>query len=337
MLAGHGDDISAQVKINFSSNVWYNPDHSGLKAFLFDNFIRIKNYPEVIPASLNEKIAGFHRLNTANVLVTNGATEAIYLIAQAFEACRTIIVQPSFAEYHDACVLYRHTIQNVPEEQFENGRQHADLVFLCNPNNPTGKPYSRSFIEQMAGENPSVVFVIDEAYTDFTELCFSSAQLIQQYSNIVVLKSLTKYYGIPGLRTGYILASAGIIDKLLRFKLPWSVNSMSLLAAAYIFDNLAAFEIDVNQWLSETRWLMHKILEIPNIECYNSNTTFFLCNTKKGTASQLKEYLLKEYQILIRDASNFYGLGAGNFRLCTQSHANNLILLDGLNKWIQAF
>jgi threonine-phosphate decarboxylase len=331
MLWGHGDETIQNLKINFSSNVWYNANISGLHAHLSKNLQVIRNYPQVIPQELNNKIAEHHKTDPSNVLVTNGATEAIYLVAQAYSGSETTIIYPTFSEYSDACTIYNHFIHYIQEKDFTHSNlPKKGLVFICNPNNPTGKTYPFFYIEKLLHKNPHLNFINDEAYSDFTLTLSSAVQLIDKYTNLIILKSLTKSFCIPGIRLGYILAGADIISKIKTFKMPWSVNSLAILSGEYLFTHISDFIIPLKTWIDETQWLIEQISQIPGFECKETDTSFFLCKTNIIDAANLKSFLLKEMQILIRDASNFKGLEAGNFRICTQSHENNLKLIDAL-------
>jgi threonine-phosphate decarboxylase len=338
MLNGHGDDTIENNIINYSSNVWYGADLAGLTAHLIGKMGCIRHYPEVSPKNLIQKIAEHHNLPELSILVTNGATEAIYLIAQAFSGSQTTIIYPTFAEYADACYLYNHQVNYIHENDLTNSSFTKNgLIFICNPNNPTGKALPSSFIESMLTCYPEKLFVIDEAYSEFSQVNTSVVHLLNKHSNLVILKSVTKSCCIPGLRLGYILSNQQFIEKLISQKMPWSVNSMAIEAGIYIYDHFNDFTLPLAQWLDETKWLIDQINKNPSFLCYTSDTTYFLCTTQKGNASALKTFLLEKYPILIRDASNFKGLTLNHFRLCTQSREDNLILIEALWAWTALF
>lgn len=139
MIEGHGDDAYKYkaIKINFSSNVYNHVDHSGLHQHLFQQMESIRTYPEPEPYSLEKVLAERFHLSSEEVCVTNGATEAIYLIAQTFRNQISAILMPTFSEYADACRLHGHKV--VPIYNLNRLPDRGRLIWLCNPNNPTGE------------------------------------------------------------------------------------------------------------------------------------------------------------------------------------------------------
>jgi threonine-phosphate decarboxylase len=338
MLHGHGDDVAGNININFSSNVWYGADKTGLQNHLAANLYKINRYPEILPHKLTAKIASYHGLAENTILVTNGATEAIYLIAHAFSDSNTSIVYPTFSEYADAGQLFRHTLHFIEECELPRNTKFNDrLVFICNPNNPTGKAYPKEYIENLLRNNRDTLFIIDEAYADFTLMECPAINLVNRYPNLIIIRSLTKKFCIPGLRLGYMVANEKHIRKIVGFKMPWSVNTLAMEAGEYLFDSIEQYQIPLQTWLNETLWLRNQINTMPQFKAKPSDTSYFLCETLRSNATSLKKYLMDEFGILIRDASNFKGLMPGSFRICTQTHHENIKLIEALKKWTTRF
>ncbi|HEX3008676.1 MAG TPA: threonine-phosphate decarboxylase [Bacteroidales bacterium] len=334
MLNGHGDDIQYHVAANFSSNVFYGGAQEELIAHLSASLYKINRYPEVIATSLRESIAAHHQVSPQQVIPVNGAIEAIYLIAQAFPEGNTTLFYPSFSEYEDACKLYHHTINFLPFESLLQAPVfNSRLVFICNPNNPTGTALEREKMRQMIKANPGTIFVIDEAYEAFTNKETSCMPLLEELNNLIVIKSLTKQFSIPGLRLGYIVSHSQLIDKLLLYKMPWTVNALAIEAGLFIVKNLISKPFPVKELITETAWLTNRISSMAEIVVFPSDTSFFLCKLKQGNAAELKDYLINRHGILIRDASNFRGLSAGYFRIATQRRTHNEGLIKALQQW----
>ncbi|MEJ6979531.1 aminotransferase class I/II-fold pyridoxal phosphate-dependent enzyme [Pedobacter sp. P351] len=334
MLQGHGDDgyrYQYQIKADFSTNVWHGGEPENLKTHLFRNWECVNRYPEVIAEKLSEKIAAQYLLDTDNVLVNNGSTESIYLIAQAWQNSRTAIAVPSFAEYEDACAMYGHNLTFVNwDELHAELKINADLFFICNPNNPTGSVFTE--LETLLQNNPECTIIVDEAFIDFSLSVSSVIHLIKKYANLVVLHSLTKAFAIPGLRLGYIAAHADLIARLKRFKFPWSVNAMALEAGHFIFDNFASIQIPVQQLLNDKKDFVLALADAP-ISVFESHTHFFLAESNRGRAADLKNFLLSQFGLLIRDAANFRGLKETHFRIATLSPDKNRLLIKALEAW----
>lgn len=334
MLHGHGDDgylYKKKLTADFSTNVWYGGEPAGLKEYLFARWDVINKYPEVVAESLCKKVSEHHNLDTANILVTNGTTESIYLIAQANKDKTKTIVTPAFSEYEDACKMYNHQLQFCNWEQLAaSANIETDLFFICNPNNPTGAVFHN--LEALIENNPAATFIVDEAFIDFTFSIHSIIQLINRYKNLVILRSLTKAFAIPGLRLGYIAAHAAIIEKLKSQKAPWTVNALAIEAGKFILDNYKTIQLPLKDLLQDKQDFIQK-LQDASIKIYESHTHFFVAETPKGTAPELKQFLLGNFGILIRDASNFRGLGNQHFRLATLAPTQNQLLINALKEW----
>jgi threonine-phosphate decarboxylase len=331
MLHGHGDDLTGDV-INFSSNVWKEGFSAGLGSHLLSCISKVTRYPEVLAESLLPVVADHYKLNASQVLITNGATEAIYLVAHAFSRSKTAVVVPSFAEYEDACTLYHHQLSFIRERDFKD-EADCEVLFFCNPNNPTGKAYPVEFVEKLLQNNPDTIVVIDEAYSDFTLCDCSSVSLLSRYPNLILLRSVTKHYAIPGLRLGFLLSNSDIIEKIKACKMPWSVNTLAIEAGQYILANPEEFQMPIGKLLTISRMLRDAIGQIPGFSVHPSDTTFFTAHTEIRTAALLKRWLYDEYKILIRDASNFRGLNSSSFRIASQSVTENALLINALKEW----
>lgn len=336
MFQGHGDDgyrHDQPIKADFSTNVWYGGAPQGLREHLFAQWDKVQHYPEVLAESLGVKIASHHGYKSDHVLVANGSTESIYLIAQAFKSKRTAIAIPAFAEYEDACRMFDHEISFVNWQDIENGRvPDTDLLFICNPNNPTGVIIRN--LELLISRNINTLFVVDEAFIEFTFSFTSIIELAGKYDNLIVLRSMTKVYSIPGLRLGYIVAQPKLIDLLRSCKLPWAVNVMAIEAGHFIFDHIKDISIPLKQLQIDKELLIKGIAEL-GIKVWQSNTHFFLAETPIFNAAKLKQYLLKNHDLLIRDAGNFRGLEDNFFRIATLSAGQNNLLINALSQWIR--
>jgi threonine-phosphate decarboxylase len=338
MLAGHGDDVLHDVQINFSSNIWYGADNYLLENYLAGRMQVIRRYPEVTAESLQQRIVQYHKVKKNEVLVTSGATEAIYLIAQSFSRSNATIIVPTFAEYEDACEQNRLKLQFLSEYSFhKNCKFGQGLVFLCNPNNPAGTEFSHSLITSLADDNPETIFIIDEAYAGYTLTDNSVLPFIKKHDNLVIIKSLTKPFCIPGLRLGYLIGNESIIRKIRIYKMPWSVNALAIEAGHFIFDHINEYQLSIKEWLDEALWLATEIAKIPGFQTFPGKTPYVLCTSKYDNANQLKKYLLDEHGILIRSASNFRALTIYHFRICAQRREENNKLLEALWSWTTRF
>jgi threonine-phosphate decarboxylase len=335
MLQGHGDDsyrYTHKIIADFSTNVWYGGEPLGLKEYIFDQWATINRYPEVMAESLGELVACHHELNPEQILINSGTTESIYLIAQAFSGKNTTIVTPAFAEYEDACTLFNHKLTFLPWSEIQHFPAiSTDLIFICNPNNPTGKAFSE--LENWIRQNPNTLFVVDEAFIDFTVQLHSSIPLINLYPNLILMHSLTKAYAIPGLRLGYVAASKTLISTLKNFKQPWTVNTIALLAGKFIFENYEQIQIPLQNLLTEKERFAKTLSRNSALKIHESATHFFLAETLKDYAAKLKQFLIEKHGLLVRDAGNFRNLTKRHFRVATLSPEKNQLLIEAMDEW----
>ena len=233
MIHGHGDDLyrsENRIKANFSTNVWYEADTRPLCDFLSHHLEEIFHYPEPDAGSFRQVAATYHGVAPEQVLVGNGATELFYKIAHAFAGHRTLIPIPAFMEYEDACTLYNHHIQYAEHLDIRHIPKDIDLMFICNPNNPNGRIWEFGEIEALVRNYPDMVLVVDESFIHFAPDAVSALSLLPAHPNLLVVKSMTKCYAIPGLRLGYMLGNPAIIENIACFGQPWSVNALAIEA-----------------------------------------------------------------------------------------------------------
>lgn len=334
MIDGHGDDLfryQGRIRYNFSSNIYQGMDHTALFRHLSERMAIIGSYPEPEPRSLEKKLAAAFGIGSGNVYVAGGATDIIYSLAAMYSGRRSAVQTPTFSEYEDACSRYGHRISyyddiaQIPE---------ADMVWLCNPNNPTGHVVAANRLRETIVENQWKLFVIDQAYGKYCREEVLSPGDVVALPNLIVLCSLTKDFSVPGLRIGYAIGNSVSISHLRNLRIPWSVNSLALEAADFLIDHSVDYYIDLDELLSEAsrvRKAFHEMM----IETTPTATNYFLCLLPHGKASDLKEWLTEHHGILIRDASNFRGLGEAHFRVAVQDRKSNDILIDAVREWIK--
>ena len=323
MIEGHGDDLYRynNIKMNFSSNIYAGTDLSALESYLCSRMDVIRSYPEPLAASLEQMIARECGISPDEVLVTSGAVDAIYLIAQTYRHEDTYrIMQPTFREYEDACRVFGY-----------QEREDGALCWLCNPNNPTGDVMATAEVLALAERHR--LLIVDQSYEDYTMAPLPAPADVVGRDDIILLHSMTKRYAVPGLRLGYVTASARVISRLREQYRPWAINALSLEAGKWLVQRGETAIPDLSSYLAETQRLRAMLNEMEGIEAQQTKTNFFLCTIQQATAAELKEYLAHEHGILIRDASNFTGLTPHHFRIATQSPAENDALVTAIKNY----
>lgn len=336
MIEGHGDDLykyGKKIVSNFSSNVYNRIDHSGLYQRLNERLSTICSYPEPMPYSLESEKARRYSLTPRQVCVTNGATEAIYLIAQVFQGRISAVLGPTFSEYADACRVHRHKVK--PFYSLDALPEDAELVWICNPNNPTGEVRNKEDLKALVDSHPDKLFIFDQSYEYFTLKSLLGIKEAASFPNVILLHSMTKQYAIPGLRVGYFTASEGLTDDVRCRRMPWSVNSLAIEAAKYLLEEGDGISADIPQLLAERERLTNLLLATGMLEIWPTDTHYMLIKLRMGKAAALKDFLAVNHGILIRDASNFEGLDERFFRIATQTPEENDKLVKAISEWME--
>ena len=348
MLNGHGDDAFryGTIRHNFSSNIYGHADLRALQTYLATRLDSIRSYPEPEPKALEALIAQRHGVGEDCVMVTSGATEAIYQIGLSSQSLlnregdnhpqKAVIAEPTFSEYEDACRMAGHLVEFVPFEAdaiysfVREGRGDATL-WLCNPNNPTGAVLPRKEVLRLAAEVR--LLVLDQSYEDYTLEPLLSAKEAVEAGNILQLHSLTKTYCIPGLRVGFVVGAPALIRELRARQRPWSVNALAVEAATWLLKHDVQVVPDLSAYLAEAQRLRSKLADLSGFSVLPTQTNFMLCHLDAEgamTAARLKDLLASRHGILIRDASNFRGLTPWHFRVATQTKEEDDLLVECL-------
>ncbi len=364
MQSGHGGNIRSAAResgleasaiIDFSSNI--NPRgmppaaREAAAALLQDPGLSAA-YPEPYPEELAQAIAAGLGLGPGaeNIVPANGSTEIIYLLPQVLKPRRAMIVEPAFSEYARALSLTGAKI--VPfllreEEDFaldlsalgqamEETRPH--VLYMANPSNPVGRLETRKTMEQAADlcRELGAALVIDEAFMDFVSRGaeFTMVRAAAAGGRIIVLRSMTKFFGLAALRLGFAVGSRALMKKIREHLPPWSVNAAAAAAAAAALEDRTYVERTLAWLAAEAPFLKEALEAIPGIKVYPSSANYFaarLTGPPGLTAGGLRTGLLGR-GILIRDLSNVRGLGRGFFRAAVRSRGENELLLRALRE-----
>lgn len=335
MTYGHGDDkyrYGDRIKMNFSSNIYQRADLTELKDYLATRLDAIGNYPEPEPRALEALIAEKLEISADMVMVTNGANEAIYLIAQLYRHWASVIPQPTYNEYADACRMFGHTISYDRNDEL-NILPEDRIYWLCNPDNPTGNVLLKSLITHIIRKHPRYLYVIDQSYADYTlQPMLEMKEMLDCY-NVMILQSLSKKYCVPGLRLGYLTASPIIIDRLRDIRQPWTVNALAIEAGKWLIENDPKMLPDLKEYLDEAQRVKQELSEIEGLMVMDTQTHYMLVNIDWATSLELKNWLIEKYGILIRDASNFHSLDDHCFRVAAQTPEENDALISAIKAY----
>ncbi len=330
MIEGHGDDLyryGGKVRHNFSSNIRDFGSHEALMRHLASKEHLLRSYPEPEPTRLETALAEALGVAPEQVMAFNGATEAIYMIARRYAGAVSGIDTPTFSEYEDACRLNGHIITGGDDP-------HCRLLWSCNPNNPTGTATPSEAMARMLDSHPGRMTVIDASYAGYSVKPVMSVGEMLTRSNVMVLGSFTKRFGIPGVRLGYLAGSPALLEPLRRMRMPWSMGALSIEAGLYLLEHAVDYRID-REGLHREALRIAAAFNDMGIATSATDCNFLLCRLPCGEAAALKEWLVEHHGILIRDASNFRGLDKRYFRVAAQTPAENDLLIEALRKWTE--
>jgi threonine-phosphate decarboxylase len=326
-----------ELASDFSVNVNPLGPPSGVLNGLREELDAIARYPDSDCTALAARLAAHHDVAPEQIVIGNGSTELIYAIARAYRPRRAAIMEPTFTEYLRASLRVgadaEHWLAEPPHfdlEPFEPGE--ADLVWLCNPNNPTGRLWLPNALAGWMRNHPATQFVVDEAFLPFLdeEQEHSLIPALSRFPNVSVIRSMTKVYALAGLRLGYAVANPRRADAIRSQIPPWSVNHFAQaagLAALADHDFLAR----TRQWFrAERRAFDQGLISLSQfLEVVPSRANFNLLRIRCGCSAWLAE-LLAQHGLIVRDASNFIGLSEGHVRVAVRTAPENRRLLAEL-------
>lgn len=332
--------------IDFSANIHPFGPPNWMKQEFANSFNLISRYPEPSYRVARVHLAKFDNVHQEEVLVTNGGAEAVFLTTKFFEGKKALIVQPTFSEYERACQHYHLEVKHVflhkedgfmlPFNEIIDCLPWADVIYLCRPNNPTGTVVEETAIRMILDQakETGTFLVVDEAFVDF--LADENANLVpllQEYSQLILLRSLTKMYAVPGLRIGYMLANRNIIDSVKQWQMPWSVNAFAAALIPAMIEDWA-FVVDSQKYFDRELKRMRCRLTEMNFYMSPSYVNFYLLRDKENpnVTKELFEFLL-HHGVLARHTDNFKQLNGEYLRFAVRSEQDNDFLLDTLSEW----
>lgn len=333
----HGSTTREDI-LDFSTNSYPVSLPDEIVAELVKALDDVGRYPDSKSSMLREKISENYNISPECVIVGNGSTELIRLIAFCFGDRTSFIPQPTFGEFEYSVILYGGEVISVriPEEndflltEGILGEMPTDtkLVFLCNPNNPTGRVIPEntiySFLEET--KNRDIIVVVDEVYYELSD-SYSLIEKTVEFKNLVVLRSLTKAYGLCGLRLGYAIAGEKIIEVLDKVRPPWNVNVIAQKVGDVCLSH--PYLKAVNKEARKSREKLRRDLEKFPMKIYPSETNFFLVNIKEtGYSSPQITRLLLDKGVYIRDCSSFPHLNRDYIRIGVKTMEMNEILIE---------
>ncbi len=320
--------------IDFSASI--NPYGASKRVYnaIIDNLHLIERYPDPDAKRLKYAISNYLNIDIDNIVIGNGSNEIIHLFADIFIKSndKVTIPQPTFYEYEFASYKNSALLEFINIDSLASANIDAKVLFICNPNNPTGSLYSKLLIKDLLEDayNNSTLVMIDECFMEFVDnpLEYSLTRYVNEYDNLIILRSFTKAFALAGLRIGYAIASKEIAKIMNKVKVTWNVNALAQLAAIEALHDLDHVVNSKRMIKEEVSYLKEEINKI-GLYPYDSDTNFFL--VRCDNSIRLKEELL-EYNIVVRDCSNFTYMSNDHIRISVRKREDNIKLIKALSR-----
>lgn len=335
---------------DFSANINPLGPSRKLLSAVTENLQLISSYPDPDCTELKAELAKYLGVKEERLLMGNGAAELVYLLVRVLRCRRALIPVPTFCEYALAVLCQGGEVLELPMPEEDGFRlpvdeiigslPDVDLLFLCNPNNPTGRLTGRKTILTILEKAclHGVMVLIDEAFMDFVtrrEL-FSVINLAGQHPNLAVLYSMTKFFGIPGLRLGAIAGPEELLSRMNAAKDPWNVNVLAQVAGAAGLRDFEHMQNTCHIVNFEKNSLFRQLVSLPGVKPLPAAANFILVDVAgSGFSSVELTELLGRQGVLVRECSDFNGLAGRYLRLAVKTRPENEKLLLALKTVLQ--
>jgi threonine-phosphate decarboxylase len=336
--------IAEDKLIDFSASINPLGISENVKEVIRRELDGLVHYPDPDSTELTDTIASHHDIDADTIICGNGSTELIYLIPRVLRPRNVLITAPAFSEYEKACALSNGLrVESYELDETQGFRIDPDMfiermlgchmAFLCNPNNPTGLLLSKNDVLKIAGaaDNAQCHLVVDEAFIDFAP-DESVIGEVKDNPYLIVLRSMTKFYALTGVRVGYGVFHKELIPKVKEFKEPWTVNNLAQKTAVTALEDSSYADATYRIMIEEKAY-MEKWFNEMGIKYYPSAANYYLLKINQAGSIALR---LRQKGLLVRDCSNFKGLGSSYIRVAVKSHQQNEMLIKEMNEICRA-
>lgn len=341
----HGGNIyTYRDCLDFSANCNPLGTPESIKEAVRGSLEHLGDYPQVGYAPLKEALGEYEDMDPENIICGNGAAELIFSLCQAVRPKRALIPIPTFAEYEQALASVGCEVEHVllrEEDTFQMQEsfidwlhRDLDMVFLCNPNNPTGILTDREFLFRVLRNcrELGILLVVDECFLDFIKEPgkYSLKAQLSRYHNLFILKAFTKRYAMAGVRLGYGLTeNRELLEKMAQVTQPWNISVMAQAAGIAALKECSYVEQGRKLVFEEAVYLKEGLKEL-GFHTYPSEANYIFFRGEPG----LFEKGIQN-GVILRDCSNYPGLSDGYYRIAVRTRAENEKLLEALRNCLE--
>lgn len=342
----HGGDVYKYREcLDFSANCNPLGTPDSVKQAITDSLEHICDYPQVGCGPLKAAVAEYENTDPEFVICGNGAAELIFSLCRALTPKTALLLAPTFAEYEQAltsvgceirrCYLKEKQGFSLEESYLELLKQKPEIVFLCNPNNPTGITIRQELLEKILDicTKSGIFLVVDECFLDFVKDPdrHTLKGKLKTHPNLFLLKAFTKRYAMPGVRLGYGFCSdKRVLEKMEQVTQPWNVSTMAQEAGLAALKETEYVKEARALIFKEADWMKEKMHDL-GLKIYPSEANYIFFQGPKDLFDQCVKR-----KVLIRDCSNYPGLSGGYFRVAVKTHEKNEKLIHVLTEIMES-
>jgi threonine-phosphate decarboxylase len=343
----HGGQYKKEGLIDFSVNIPHFTLDRPYKELLIHSIDQLADYPEIDGLQARRALSEYLNWPIEQIVLGNGATDLIYLMARALKLERAMILEPTFTEYRRALSQSGATIVDYVLESDSgfhlNPHRLAEAIntmkcnalFLCNPNNPTGQLFTTNEIESVLAlvNDTHFLLIIDESFIEFKDRPShheTMKDLMRRY-NIIIMRSMTKTFCVPGLRIGYLFGTERWIETINKYRDPWALNRFALDSIPYFLKDKSHLK-QLQSWCDESSTYMKTLLsKLERVEVFDGHANFILIKLDHPDPAKWHESLIEKGYYL-RTCEDFNGLDARYFRIAIKDRQSNEALIDAIKE-----
>lgn len=337
-------NLDKEKLIDFSANINPLGLNENVKKTIIETIEEINIYPDITYYNLKKSISNYEKIKSDYLTLGNGAAEVIFNLVRAINPKKALLLAPTFGEYEEALLSINSKIEyymlnegnnwDIDIDILDKINKEIDMIFICNPNNPTGKLTHRKLILKVLekAKDYNCIVAIDESFLDFVKENenYTLINYIEDYKNLFIIKSLTKFFAMPGLRIGYgITGDKTLIKKINSISVPWNINVLAEKSAIKALEEKDYINNTINYIENEKDRFYYELCKFNDLKIFKPSVNYIMFKVNKKI--DLKEEMMKE-NIIIRSCSNYIGLDDKYYRVAVRKREENEKFIDILKK-----
>ena len=321
--------------IDFSANINPLGLSENVKKTIIETIDEINIYPDITYYNLKKSISNYEKTTSDYLTLGNGAAEVIFNLVRAVNPKKALLLAPTFGEYEEALLSVNSKIEyymlsegnnwDIGIDILDQINEDINIIFICNPNNPTGRLTDRNLILKILKKAKSYkcIVVIDESFLDFVKENeeYTLLKYIEDYNNLFIIKSLTKFFAMPGLRIGYgITSNIDLVKKISNISVPWNINVLAEKSTIKALEEKEYIKNTIDYIENEKNKFYNELCKFKDLKVFKPSVNYIMFKVDKNI--DLKEEIMKE-NIIIRSCSNYNGLNNKYYRIAVRKREEN--------------